>query len=69
MEIAISKFNGNKEQTLIIGDRLETDILAGKIAGISTALVLTGVVSREEVSKSEIKPDWILDGIWSFLKE
>jgi len=69
MEIAISKFNGNKEQTLIIGDRLETDILAGKIIGISTALVLTGVVNGEEVSKSEIKPDWILDGIWSFLKE
>jgi len=67
MEIAISKFKGNKKQTVIIGDRLETDILAGKRVGISTVLVLTGVTNKEDIEKSEIEPDWIFDGIWNLL--
>lgn len=67
MEIAISKFNNNKQQTVIIGDRLETDILAGKKMGIFTVLVLTGVTDKNELKKSEIKPDLVCDGIWSLL--
>lgn len=40
-----------------IGDRLETDILGGKMAGLQTILLLTGVTSREDLDQSTIKPD------------
>jgi 4-nitrophenyl phosphatase len=51
------------ERTAMVGDRLDTDILAGKKAGIRTILLLSGVTRREQVDGSEIQPDWILDDI------
>ena len=52
-------------RTLMVGDRLETDILFGHRGGLHTALVLTGVVSsREEASAFEaVQPDFIFDSI------
>jgi len=46
---------------LIIGDRIETDVKMGKMIGAKTALVLTGVTSREDVKKSKMKPDYVLE--------
>lgn len=56
------------EETLFVGDRLETDIAMGKQAGMITVLVLTGVTGREDL---EVKlrgegawlPDYVLDGL------
>ena len=48
---------------LMVGDRLETDILMGNKAGMSTALVLTGVTSREALTSSTILPDFMLESI------
>ena len=50
-------------RTVAVGDRLETDILGGQRAGMPTALVLTGVTSAKQVSGSEIKPDWVFEGL------
>jgi 4-nitrophenyl phosphatase len=36
------------EETLAVGDRLETDILGGQRAGLRTALVLSGISTKEE---------------------
>jgi 4-nitrophenyl phosphatase len=47
----------------MLGDRLETDILAGKKAGIKTILVLSGVARREQLAESDLQPDWVLDDI------
>ncbi len=63
VEQALSKLGLAREECLIVGDIIESDILAGKNAGIDTALVLTGVVGREEVERSEIKPDYVLESI------
>lgn len=49
--------------TLMVGDRLETDILGGQNAGLRTALVLTGVTSRADLAQSEIQPDFVFDSI------
>ena len=47
----------------MVGDRLETDILGGKNAGVRTILVLSGVTSKELLAESPIRPDWVFDDI------
>jgi 4-nitrophenyl phosphatase len=48
------------DQTLIIGDRLETDILGGIRLSAPTVLLLTGVTDRSQAEASSIQPDWVL---------
>lgn len=52
---------------LMVGDRLETDILMGNKAGMSTALVLTGVTQREDIPHSNVQPDYILESVADIL--
>jgi len=47
----------------MVGDRLETDILMGVQAGMSTALVLTGVTQPEALIHSPVQPDFVLNSI------
>ncbi len=53
------------EEALMVGDRLETDILAGTRAGLRTCLVLTGISTEEEAraAPKEMRPDFILPSI------
>jgi 4-nitrophenyl phosphatase len=51
------------DQILVIGDRLGTDILGARRAGMPSALVLTGVTTAEQAEADEIKPDWIFDDL------
>ena len=62
-QTALKEFGAKPEDTLMVGDRLETDILGASNLGIRTAAVLTGVTSREEISRGDIKPDFIYDDI------
>jgi NagD protein len=48
---------------LMVGDRIETDILMARNAGCRSALVLTGVTSREAAESSDIRPDFLLGSI------
>ena len=50
------------EETVVIGDRLDTDVWGGKRAGARTVLVLTGVTTEAEARNApeEMKPDWII---------
>ncbi|MBQ6818527.1 MAG: HAD family hydrolase [Clostridia bacterium] len=49
------------EETVIVGDRMDTDIIAGIQSGIETALVLTGVTTREMLGEFPYGPTYILD--------
>lgn len=60
---ALRVLGTDQDRTAMVGDRLETDILAGKKAGIRTILVLSGVTRREQLMESDIQPDWVLDDI------
>ncbi|MBN2044560.1 MAG: HAD-IIA family hydrolase [Anaerolineales bacterium] len=60
---ALKRFNANPADTLMVGDRLNTDILGANRLGITTAMVLTGVNSRQDAANGEIKPDMIYQDI------
>lgn len=51
------------EQTLMIGDRLDTDILGAQQAGLRTALVLTGVSQRSDIGT--VMPDAVYDDLFA----
>lgn len=48
MELSLERLGTKKEDTLVVGDRLETDIAAGQAVGCPTALVLSGVSTRAQ---------------------
>jgi NagD protein len=45
---------------LMIGDRLETDIVMGQVAGMSTALAMTGATTESDLANSSVRPTYIL---------
>ncbi len=52
---------------IMVGDRLDSDIAGGRRAGIATALVLTGVTTREEALASRWRPDYVLKDVGGIL--
>jgi NagD protein len=63
MRSALNYLDVHSEDTVMIGDRMETDIVAGVESGMRTILVLTGVASRADVERFPYCPTWILDSI------
>jgi NagD protein len=55
--------------TVIVGDRMETDILAGVEAGLETVLVLTGVTTMKDVERYPYRPTRIVASIAELLGE
>lgn len=67
IEAAIARVGAPPQQCLVVGDRLETDMVMGKQAGAKTALVLTGVTRREHLAASPMRPDYVLENIGEVL--
>ena len=63
MDLSMEKLGTKPQETLVIGDRLETDIAAGQAVGCPTALVLTGVSTREQGENWKPKIDIIADDL------
>ena len=57
------RVNVKREETAMVGDRLYTDIAAGRNNGLKSILVLSGEASREYVRRSEVLPDLIFDSV------
>ncbi len=57
-DVALEILQTPPEQTAMLGDRLDTDILGAQGAGLATILVLTGVTTAEEARASTIRADW-----------
>ncbi|MGD2161597.1 MAG: HAD-IIA family hydrolase [Anaerolineales bacterium] len=62
-EQAVDRLGLEAGKTLMLGDRIETDILGAQRAGIRTALLLTGVTSSDSAKASEIKPDFVFQDL------
>lgn len=61
--IALEELGTPKERVLVIGDRLETDIVGGCAAGMDTALVLSGVSREPDLAGSTVRPTWVADDL------
>jgi len=57
--IALDRMRSTAETTLVVGDRLETDIAGGQLLGCRTALVLSGVTTAQAAKEWIPAPDWI----------
>lgn len=57
----------SKEETLVVGDRLYTDIACGINGGVDTCAVLTGETTREEIAHSEYKPTYTFENVRELL--
>lgn len=67
-EFAMQRLGVTPDETLVVGDRLDTDILGGVNAGCKTALVLTGISTHMEAQSYEVKPDLIIPALEDLLK-
>ena len=63
MRSALRKIGAHSENTLMIGDRMDTDVLSGLEAGLQTILVLTGISTRESVDGYPFRPTLVLDSV------
>jgi HAD superfamily hydrolase (TIGR01450 family) len=59
----MDKFGVSKEQTIVLGDRIYTDIASGYNAGVDTILVLSGEATLKDYEESEIKPTFVLNHV------
>ncbi|MDD5578484.1 MAG: HAD-IIA family hydrolase [Methylobacter sp.] len=54
-----------RAQTVVIGDRLDTDILGAVRTGIRSLMVLTGISTREDLETSDYQPTWVMQDLCS----
>jgi NagD protein len=63
MRIALNYLGVHSENTVMVGDRMDTDIIAGVANGMETTLVLSGVTRREEVARYPYRPSYIVESV------
>jgi NagD protein len=60
---ALNRIEAHSENTMMIGDRMDTDVVAGIEAGLDTILVLTGSTSEADIQKYPFRPGRVLPSI------
>ncbi|SOD71382.1 NagD protein [Jatrophihabitans sp. GAS493] len=60
---AMNRIEAHSETTTMIGDRMDTDVVAGIEAGLETILVLTGSTQRADIEKYPFRPSRVLNSI------
>ena len=63
VDCVLKKLGIRREDTVIVGDRLYTDIATGKNAGVDTICVLSGEATIEDIESGDVKPTWIFDSV------
>lgn len=63
MRQALTTLGAHSDETVMIGDRMDTDVIAGMEAGLRTVLVLSGVTRREEIDRYPYRPTCVLGSI------
>lgn len=63
MRYAMNYLEVHSQNTIMVGDRMDTDIIAGMQAGMDTILVLTGLTAREDLNAYPFRPTLVLDTV------
>lgn len=63
VEAATGRLGADPADCLLVGDRLETDVAMGNRAGMTTALVLTGVTDRADLESASVRPDHVVESL------
>ena len=63
LEVALARLGVPAAESVIVGDRIETDIVMGKRLGLATVLVLSGVTRGDDPRVAELAPDLVLPSI------
>ncbi|MBQ7696657.1 MAG: HAD family hydrolase [Lentisphaeria bacterium] len=63
MRRAVKRLDAMSRETIIIGDRMDTDIIAGVEAEVDTVLVLSGVTKKEEIPRFAYTPKYVMSGL------
>jgi len=63
MRTALNYLQVHSEDTMIIGDRMDTDVEAGLLSGMETILVLSGITRREDIQRFPYVPTQIIDSV------
>ncbi|GAA1284415.1 HAD-IIA family hydrolase [Pseudonocardia aurantiaca] len=69
MRAALNRLQAHSETTAMVGDRMDTDIVAGLEAGMRTVLVLTGIMRAEEVERFPYRPNRVVSSIADLIDE
>jgi NagD protein len=63
MRTALRTLGAHSEESVMVGDRMDTDIIGGTESGLQTILVLTGVTRREEVDRFPYRPTHVVESV------
>lgn len=69
MRIALKKLGVIREDSIVIGDRMDTDIRCGLESEIDTLLVLSGITSKNEIDNFPYRPRYVLNGVVDLVSE
>jgi arabinose operon protein AraL len=67
LQVALETLGVAAEECVIVGDRIETDIVMGKQLGLATVLVLSGITRADDPRIAELRPDLVLSGIQNLI--
>jgi NagD protein len=68
LDVALARLGVPAAEAVIVGDRIETDIVMGKQRGLATVLVLTGVTRADDPRVAGIAPDLVLPSIRDLIR-
>ncbi|MBM9466397.1 HAD-IIA family hydrolase [Nakamurella leprariae] len=63
MRSALRSIGAHSESTIMIGDRMDTDVIAGMEAGLATILVMSGIADRASIERYPFRPTLVVDSI------
>lgn len=71
VQAALDRLGTSPAETVLVGDRLETDIAMARRTGLASVLVLSGVTDRSSVARApaELRPDAVLESVAQLLPE
>ena len=63
MRTGLRMLDVHSEDAVMIGDRMDTDIVAGVESGLDTVLVLSGVTQKSDIENFPYRPRLVLEGV------